>query len=54
MSSTYGVILLLAILTPFVGYLTAKLIGYGWVKGRWKAFQELYKRGEEHGDEERS
>lgn len=51
-----SVLLYLGILLglPLLTYLCAKLAGYGWVMGKWKAFCELYQqRNDRHGDEER-
>lgn len=53
MTSVLLVLALLLVL-PLLTYLCAKLAGYGWTMGKWKAFCELYQqRKDQHGDEER-
>lgn len=54
MISPYLLLVLIVVL-PVLTYLCAKLAGYGWVMGKWKAFRKLYQmRNDSNGDEKGS
>ncbi len=43
-----------ALVIPFIAYVAAKLAGYGWMKGQWQFMREQMRfegKGEEEGPE---